>query len=514
MKRHSRNVVDAFRTTARRQPRAAALIDGDTAISFAELDSYSARVAALLRTRGIGEGDRVLILHRPTTDVYALLIALLRIGAVAMVVDVSASRALVASAAALAAPAAMVASPSGIALSMLVGSLRRIPLRLTTAPWCPGAHSIRGARALVPDGVVADVDDDAPALLTFTSGSTGEPKGAVRTHAILRAQLEALRPMVAAGGEVDLVSLPIVVLANLAAGATSILPRLDLRRIARADARAVLAQARVHRATRITVPPALLERLVASPSARESLRGVRRIVTGGGPVFPDIMARAGATSSAVVTAVYGSTEAEPIAHLSSDEITPEALAAMRRGAGLLAGVPVPEASVRILPLSRDAIDGRDIGEIAVAGAHVVPGYLDGRGDGETKIIDRGRVWHGTGDAGYFDDHGRLWLLGRVNGVVHDSRGAMFPFAVECAARMVAPGRRMAAALVDGRRALLVDGELGDAARRELAVALDWAGIDLIVDRCRLPVDRRHASKLDYGTLAARLAAGGVGGLRR
>jgi acyl-CoA synthetase (AMP-forming)/AMP-acid ligase II len=70
------------------------------------------------------------------------------------------------------------------------------------------------------------------------------------------------------------------------------------------------------------------------------------------------------------------------------------------------------------------------GEIAVAGDHVLTGYLHGKGDEETKFQSAGRTWHRTGDAGYLDEQGRLWLLGRCSAKIEDTRGTLYPFTVE------------------------------------------------------------------------------------
>src|SRR6185369_10620818 len=77
---------------------------------------------------------------------------------------------------------------------------------------------------------------------------------------------------------------------------------------------------------------------------------LRTIVTGGGPVFPDIVARArSAAPMARVISVYGSTEAEPIAHVADDEVTPDDMQSMRAGAGLLAGTVDTSVRLRIVP---------------------------------------------------------------------------------------------------------------------------------------------------------------------
>lgn len=503
------------------RPDAPALIEGrgarERVTSFAALDLGARRVAALLRARGVGAGDAVLFFEAPSVELYAALVAVFRLGAMAMFVEPSAGRAVLESACAMLPPRALVASRRAHLLRLVSPALRRIPVKLVTRGWVPGAVPLRAADTRVPDAEMAAVGADTPALLTFTSGTTGRPKGAVRTHGVLRAQLEALSNVAARAGERELVSLPIVVLLNLASGAETVIPDADLRRPGGIDPAPLLAQIERHRVTRLTASPAFLERLVDAPHAG-ALAALRTIVTGGGPVFPDIVDRARrAAPEARVVSVYGSTEAEPIAHVRDDEVAPGDRAAMRDGAGLLAGAPSPVVEMRIVgarwgtavpPLDADAlarwaVAPGEAGEIVVTGAHVVPGYLHGAGDEETKFRVDGRVWHRTGDLGRLDGQGRLWLLGRAAAATTDGRGTLFPFAVECAARERLGLRRVAVVAHRGRRVLVAEAPPAGALDRARAIAeLAWAALDDVVVVQRLPMDRRHNSKVDHqGVLA-------------
>ena len=163
---------------------------------------------------------------------------------------------------------------------------------------------------------------------------------------------------------------------------------------------------------------------------------------------------AASAPEAAVVAVYGSTEAEPIAEIDRRAIEPADRVAMQQGAGLLAGLPAPSIQLRILSdrwgtplgpwrledLDRESLAAGEVGEIVVSGDHVLTGYLDGRGDEETKIRVGDRTWHRTGDAGYLDRRGRLWLLGRASAKVIDDDGVVYPFSIECAASDVADVR--------------------------------------------------------------------------
>ena len=221
------------------------------------------------------------------------------------------------------------------------------------------------------------------------------------------------------------------VLANLAAGVTSILPNSDMRRPAAIRARPIARQIWDSCPTRLAASPAFLERLLARERHEPGLlQHFDRIYLGGAPVFPRLMRAASAAAPmASVVAVYGSTEAEPIAQIRWADATYADRQAMREGAGLLAGHPVSAIELRILPdrwgkplppstndaFERDALPPGRTGEIVVSGDHVLTGYLDGSGDEETKL----RVGAG-GDRRH---HGRARR--RVRGG-QDRRGADAP----------------------------------------------------------------------------------------
>jgi acyl-CoA synthetase (AMP-forming)/AMP-acid ligase II len=516
------NLVLLLTAQAAARPDAVAIIDRhagrDRATTFAELDRQTRQGAAFLRAAGLGPGDRILMLHRMSAELYVALISAWRAGMTAVFVDISTGFEDLNRCCATCKPAAFLGSAKAHLLRLVSGPLRRIPRQIVLGGRVPGVLSWSRASNLPADESCAMVDDETPALMTFTSGSTGQPKAAVRTHGFLRAQYESLQEVLhLEEGEVDLTTLPIVALANLASGVTSVIADADLRRPGAIDPIPVIEQLERHRVTRAAGSPALFDRVADQCLAsNRTLPGIKRIFTGGGPVFPGLLDRLQRIAPvAGISAVYGSSEAEPIAYLSSAQVSGQDRRDMMSGHGLLAGVPVSTVQLRIL---RDPFDGAGssltssefdarclapgtIGEIAVSGRHVLTGYLDGWGDTETKVRAGDVVWHRTGDAGYLDAHGRVWLLGRCAAKVVDRRGVVYPFAVECAAQHDNV-RRAALVAKDGRRLLLLERcdrrqSVDVAALRE---SLAWASIDSIGEYPRLPVDHRHNAKIDYPAL--------------
>jgi len=516
------NIMDLFMRQTGEHGDAVALIESKggeaQSLTFAQIERASARAAAMLDQSGLRAGDGVLVFQPMSSDLYIALLAIFRLGLVALFIDPWAGKNHLEACCRLFPPKALLATPKAHLLRLLSPALRRIPVKFSTGSWLPRAERWHRWREA---GVCADVvscDADTPALVTFTSGSTGEPKAAVRTHGFLVAQHRVLARELGLGGDVSLSGFSIFVLCHLGAGVTSVLPDADLRRPGSIAPEPVVAQICRHRVTTIEASPAFLERIVGYCREHDiNLGHVKKIFTGGAPVFPRLLDDLqDLAPGAEVIAVYGATEVEPMAQAARRAMTREDLDAMVSGRGLLAGRPVAGLRLRIIPDRWGAPvhfpTGREfdaaclgpgkIGEIVVSGDHVLPGYLDGRGDRETKFTVGDAVWHRTGDAGYGDGYGRLWLLGRCMARMVDSRGVFYPLGVEAAACANRAVRRAACVSSAGRRILFV--QLKPHATRQdldgLQTRLSWALLDGIEILRRIPVDKRHNAKIDYPAL--------------
>ncbi|HYC45750.1 MAG TPA: AMP-binding protein [Burkholderiales bacterium] len=518
------NIAEILSRQAARTPARDAIIDVHRGAyrrtSFAELDARAAHAARTYAISGLQKGDAMLVFQPMSMELYAALIGAFRAGLVAIFVDPSAGRAQIARCCALYPPQAFLGTPKAHLLRLLVPAVNAIPRKLASGGWVPGARNLWPADTHGVAGAIAPCTPDDPALITFTSGSTGQPKSIVRTHGFLIAQHRVLeRTLEYRAGETDLTTLPVFLLANLASGLTSVIPDADLRYPGRIDAARVMRQIDALEPERTAASPAFIERLLDHCEAHgRSLGALRHVFVGGAPVYPRLIERAQrAMKSGRFVAVYGSTEAEPIAHVDAREIDGADLDAMSRGAGLLTGTPVEEIELAVVrnqwgqAIAPQTLAGfealklppGDTGEIVVSGDHVVRGYLHGAGDAETKFDVAGGRWHRTGDLGYLDARGRLWLMGRASAAIHDARGSLHPFAVECAA-LRSPGIARAALLShEGLRVLAVeplDGAAVDlaAVQRELA----WAAVDRVIACERIPLDARHNAKIDYPALRA------------
>lgn len=489
-------------------------------ITFGGLSERVAALSAGMQEAGIGAGDRVLLFVPMSIDLYVALLAALHAGGTAVFLDAWTGRERLDAAVAAARPKAFVGSPRAHLLRLVSPAVRSIPVK-----WAAGRRWPRLARHERPGaaGPAAVVSPDAPALVTFTTGSTGRPKGAARSHAFLWAQHLALAAHLRLSEEdVDMPTLPVFVLNNLAAGTPSVIPDFDPRRPAEIDPETIFGQLLAESVTTSSGSPAFYERLAGWCAARGKKLPLRALFTGGAPVYPPLARLLADTVEGEAHVVYGSTEAEPVAGIEARAM----LAAMERGGeGICVGAPVPEVELRILrphdgPVELgprgwaewDAAPG-ETGEVAVTGDHVLAGYLDDpAADRENKVRDGARVWHRTGDAARLDAEGRLWLMGRVSQRVKRAGETEWSTPAEVRA-LGAPGVRHAAylGLPDpdfGHRAVLCVetecGRLDDSARAAILDRLRPIPVDELRVLPRIPRDPRHASKTDTASLRRQL----------
>ncbi len=519
------NIAEILTEQAKKRAKAIALYDtykGNLRkTTFAQLDQQAAQMAQLLQTSGLKKGDAVLVFQPMSAELYALLTALFRLGLIAVFIDPSAAKGHLERCCELYPPKALVASSKAHLLRLVSKQLRRIPVKFSLGFPVLGAKRLERYTDYSALEQIAICPPETPALITFTSGSTGQPKAAVRSHGFLLAQHRALEhSLELKAGELDVSTLPIFVLANLASGVTSLIPDADLRKPGSIKAEPVIRQMLELKPDRLSASPAFIERLVDfSQQENLILPSLSKIYTGGAPVFPTALASfQNLAPQAQISAVYGSTEAEPIAHIPWQEITLQDKQLMAKGKGLLTGHISPDLKLKILknnwgtPLGKLSDDvfsalycfANEVGEIVVTGEHVLSGYLNAIGDEETKFDALDKRWHRTGDLGYLDEANRLWLLGRCSALIKDDKGTLYPFAVECAAQHLTGVKRSAVVSFQGKRLLIVEARSGAKIDKQiLEQALAWANLDKVIEM-NLPVDKRHNAKIDYPTLKKKL----------
>ena len=468
------SLLEDFKSAVARHPDRIAIVDGKgRETSFAQLQTRANGFARAWHLQGLKSGDRVLLAMPLNADLYASLAALWMLGAAVVLPEPAMGLTGLRH-------AAKTAGVRAFCSAGVYGALKYL---------LPELWHLRHLRPALPSGAL-DLPPPAPtdtALISFTSGTTGTPKAIPRSHAFLSAQHHAIAPLLASETtQRDLVAFPVFVLINIASGHTSVLPNWKMSQIATLPPEVIADWIERQNCTRALIPPSLCDKL----AMRNIPASLHQIFTGGGPVFPDVLTDLRAAKPDLqVTCVYGSTEAEPIAHLDAAKITEADQAAMTSGHGLLVGHPVPNLHLRIVH-----------DEIQVAGAHVNRGYLDPKHTAENKIVEGDLIWHRTGDAGRLDDVGRLWLLGRIGTQVSMPGGPLFPFSVEVAAHGWVGVTQCAFVGTENGARLAIEGDA-----RHLTVWQENArkiGIYDVVLLAKIPMDRRHASKVDRTALRA------------
>ena len=235
-------------------------------------------------------------------------------------------------------------------------------------------------------------------------------------------------------------------------------------------------------------------------------------MSAGAPVPASLLRQAQAVlPNAELHTPYGMTEVLPVTDIDLREID-----AAGPGNGVCVGRPLPGVTVRLSPLDENGrADGMlteragVTGEICVAAAHVKDRYDRLWVMEQAGARDPG--WHRTGDVGHLDDHGRLWMEGRLGHVILTSAGPVTPVGIE--QRVETAGRRRRGRRGRRRPAGHSAGRAGDRAPGEAGEGLAPSGIAeqvrsaagvriaAVLRARRLPTDIRHNSKIDRTALA-------------
>lgn len=464
--------------------------------SFKELLRSSQRLAAGLHRSGLRPGDPVLLLLPMSIPLYESLLALFHGGQPAVLADPrSVDFAQLARRLEL---RGVIGTPTAHLLRLWVPALRRAPVQISTG-FVPLPH-LRLERLYGDDALpMAEVPDLQPALVTLTTGSTGAPRALGRTHAFLDAQRAVLtRHLGLEPDDIDLPTLPVFLLASLAAGATCVLPDADLRNVGAVDPARVIAQLQSWRCTSTSGSPAFFAPIARTLRERgERLPHLRKIFLGGARVRTSVLRDLQLVApQARIEVIYGSTEAEPIAAIGAREVLEDTAAREAAGAGTCVGRPVAGMRVHIA-------SNAGPGEVLVAGPNVSAGYYrDPDADAASKWVEHGVRWHRTGDCGYFDSNRRLWLVGRAGETVQ----GLHPYPVESVAESLEFVER--AALVEEDGAPVLACSLRSEPRGWREALRERTGITRVVRLPRIPVDRRHNSKIDRAATRRAVRAAG------
>ena len=406
------------RRFAEHAARTAIETDGGRRLTFAELDAESARMASCLAQLGARVGDRVAAQVERSPEALCLHLACLRAGFVYVPVNPALTDAELEYHVTDAAPRIVVLDPSRKAPP---GEAERLTLDAS------GNGTLRErSRAVPPRFETRACTTDDLALLLYTSGTTGKPKGAMLTHGNLASNVRSLCELWRfTADDVLLHTLPLSHVHGLVVAlGCAWLSAATIRLLARFDAKEIVRQ--LASATVFMGVPTHYARLLAEPALdRAACSSMRLFVSGSAPLtaaaFTEFQVRTGHR----ILERYGMTETVMIASNPYDgERVPGSV-----------GFTLPDVSLRVVDSDGRAVAVGEPGVLEVHGPNVCKGYWNAAE--KTTGAFRSDGWFITGDVGRIDASDRVWLEGRASDLVITGGYNVYPREIEDALLEVA-----------------------------------------------------------------------------
>ncbi|MFN8037459.1 MAG: long-chain-fatty-acid--CoA ligase [Acidimicrobiia bacterium] len=428
---------DMIRARAAEGPDRPAITYEGVTITYAELDARASRVASGLLDIGIRPGDRIAFLDKNGPAYFELLLGAAKAGIVtvavnwrlapremAFVIRDATARVLVVGSEFTPMLPEILRDASDVEKVLAIGDPER------PDPERPDHESFDawGARQRPTDPMVPTSVDDV-AMQVYTSGTTGLPKGAMLPHRNLFALAPYFSDELGFGPDsVSLVVMPVFHVAGagwglvgLFNGAHNVLHRdVDLGLILDAIPR--------YRVTHTLFVPAVMQLLLATPGVEDTdFSSLRAVVYGASPISRELLARVIERFGCEFTQAYGLTETTgavvmlPAADHDPDGPHPERLRA--------AGVAMPGVELRIADPATGAERAPEtVGEVWIRSAQVMVGYWH-QPEETARAVDADG-WFRSGDAGYLDAHGYLFISDRVKDMVITGGENVYPAEVE------------------------------------------------------------------------------------
>ncbi|MEO8927355.1 MAG: long-chain-fatty-acid--CoA ligase [Caulobacteraceae bacterium] len=422
---HQPSVADIVRSQARERPGEVALWFDGRATTYGELDRLSSRCANALIAAGVKAGDRVAVLAKGCDDFFILWFGALKAGAclapvnwrlappeIAFILKDAQTRLLVCGEA---------FAPTATAL---LGDLPVIGTVVQFEPghaaW-PDFRAWIGAHPVDDPRLAADSDDDVIQL--YTSGTTGLPKGVQLTEGNYAAVFASATEQWArfAAGDAALVAMPLFHVAGANMGMLALFQGARAVIMREADPGVILALVEEHGVRQAFLVPALINMILQHPALEAAdLSCLEQVYYGASPIAETVRRAAQARFGASFTQLYGLTETIG----AGTYLPPEA----HEGARLRScGLPSPGVEVRVMAEGRLAAP-LEVGEIQIRSAAVMKGYWN-RPQATAEAIDA-EGWFRSGDAGYFDDGGYLYIHDRVKDMIVTGGENVYPAEVE------------------------------------------------------------------------------------
>jgi len=414
----ARNLTD---TTRRHAERVAVRVD-DAMMTYRALDEASARVAGLLHVRGLKPGDRVGIMMPNVAEVPVVYYGILRAGGVVVPMNPLLK----------AREVAYYLGDSGAGLMFAWHAFADQARGGTeqTGTGQAGAESIVVDAAgfpdllasATPDDQVADADDEDTAVILYTSGTTGHPKGAELTHGNLRSNTEVTRTDIVRAGPDDVIfgGLPLfhvfgqTVALNVAVAAgacLTLLPRFDASHALR-----IIAG---HRVTVFEGVPTMYVALLHAPDRADYDTSALRMCISGGAALPVEVLRGFEEAFGVpLLEGYGLSETSPVASFNHPD--------REQKPGSI-GTPIRDVRMRAVDGDDREVPQGEVGEIVIRGPNVMKGYWQ-RPEATAEAIRDG--WFHTGDLARVDEDGYFYIVDRKKDLIIRGGYNVYPREIE------------------------------------------------------------------------------------
>lgn len=440
-------MLHAWRASVRRAPQRTVISYFDGALTVRELDEQSDALAVALAGRGVGRGDRVGVYLQNVPQFVLTLLAAWKLGAIAVSINPMNKerelRTLLVDSGAIAvvclenlyATVRAVLPDTDVTLVITTSELE---YQTRTDPRVLGgiervrhdgtedlAELVAAHRGASPAAVELTGDDLA--VLTYTSGTTGPPKGAMNTHRNFVFNAQTYRDWIGIGEDDRVFGVaPLFHITGLIGHiAISLVNPCALVLTHRFEPGVVLDAIAEHRPTFTVGSITVFIALMNAPGAhREQLASLAKIYSGGAPIPPSVIAAFQEKFGHYIHNIYGLTETNSPSHA----VPLHAIAPVDPASGALSvGVPVYNTMVRIVGEDGAELPVGEIGEIVTSGPEVVPGYWNK--PAETATALPGGALH-TGDVGYMDADGWFYIVDRKKDQINAAGYKVWPREVE------------------------------------------------------------------------------------
>lgn len=485
-------IVDKIKELRSLYPDKTALFDLNTGkkVTFTQIDEKSNYVCDYLRKKNFKKGDKIVVFIPIGVEFYLILTAIFKMGIQAVFIDPYAGIEHINKCCEMILPDGIIGSRKTLLKGFFLKGIRKIGKKINYIKVMEYSEKFL---------INEKIEEDTPALISFTSGSTGFPKIIMRTHKFLLGQHNVLEKNIKFEKETSVYSsFPIFLFSHIATGTTTFIPDLNWKKPAESKFKNIVQQIMENNIQNVILPPAIFQNIVKfCKDEKIMLENVQKVYTGGAPVFYSLMEKIKKVfTNAKIIALYGASEAEPISVLNFEDITREDIENMKNGEGLLAGKIVNEIELKIEKLDNVKDSSELKGEILVKGENVVNGYLNVKKNPDEN-------WHRTGDMGYINRKGQLVLLGRVKGRIQIEENIYYPFTIETAFSFCKNLKKSVLTSKNNKLYLFAErnpefkGDLSE--DNEIKELKEKFGIFKIIET-EIPMDKRHNSKTDYKRL--------------